>query len=273
MTAAGTESRVIEFDRPQRVLRRVIHARDLVRELVARDMKLRYKRSVLGIVWSLLNPLLQLLVFYFVFGLLLTLNIPHYPSFLFTGVLVWSWFQASLLFATGAIVDNRELIRRPGFPMAILPMVTVTSHLVHFLIAIPILLICVILDVGHVTSAVIALPLVIALQFVLTLSLAYLVATFHVTFRDTQYLLGVLLQLLFFLSPVFYDLTAIPERYRSLLVLNPLVYLIDAYRAILIHGELPSMAALAVLGVSAMGLLAVSYTVFRRASYHFVEEL
>ena len=273
VTSERTPSQAIEPDHIQPVLRRVIHTRDLLRELVARDMKLRYKRSVLGIFWSLLNPLLQLLVFYFVFGVLLPLNIPHYASFLFTGVLVWSWFQASLLFATGAIVDNRELIRRPGFPTAILPTVTVTSHLVHFVIAIPILLICVILDVGHITSAVIALPLVIALQFVLTLSLAYLVATFHVTFRDTQYLLGVLLQLLFFLSPVFYDLTAIPERYRSLLVLNPLVYLIDAYRAILIHGELPSMAALAVLGVSAMGLLAVSYIVFIRASYHFVEEL
>src|SRR5438552_560636 len=236
-------------------------------------MKLRYKRSVLGIVWSLLNPLLQLLILYFVFRVLLSLKIPHYASFLFTGVLVWNWFSSSLLFATGAIVDNRELIKRPGFPIAILPTVTVTSHLIHFLIAIPALLICVVLDIGQVTTAIVALPLVIALQFILTLSFAYLVATFHVTFRDTQYLLGVLLQLLFFLSPVFYDLTAIPERYRSLLVLNPLVYLIDAYRKILIHGELPSMAALAVLGVSAMGLLAVSYIVFIRASYHFVEEL
>jgi len=236
-------------------------------------MKLRYKRSVLGIVWSMLNPLLQLLVFYFVFGLLLPLNIPHYASFLFTGVLAWNWFQSSLLFATGAIVDNRELIRRPGFPIAILPTVTVTSHLVHFLIALPILLICVMLDVGHITSAIIALPLVIALQFVLTLSLAYFIATFHVSFRDTQYLLGVLLQLLFFLTPIFYNLVAIPEQFQSLLALNPMVSLIEAYRAILIHGQWPSSLSLIGLAACSAGLLATGYWVFTRASYHFVEEL
>ncbi len=273
VTTAGTESRLVEPDRTHRVLPRMIHARDLLRELVVRDMKLRYKRSVLGVLWSLINPLVQLLVFYFVFGLLLTLNIPHYATFLLTGVLAWSWFQSSLLFATGAIVDNRDLIKRPGFPAAILPTVTVTSHLIHFLLAIPVLLICVLLDVGHITIAVIALPIVIVLQFVLTLSLAFLLAMFHVTFRDTQYLLGVLLQLLFFLTPVFYNIAAIPERYRSLIKFNPLVPLVEAYRAILIQGEWPSMASLSILAVCSVGLLALSYTVFMRASYHFVEEL
>jgi len=257
----------------QTSLRHVIHLRDLLRELVARDMKLRYKRSVLGIVWSLLNPLMQLLVFYFVFGLLLPLNIPHYPSFLFTGVLAWNWFQSSLLFATGAIVDNRELIRRPGFPTAILPTVTVTTHLVHFLIALPILLICVMLDVGQITHAIVALPLVIVLQFVLVLSLAYLIATFHVSFRDTQYLLGVLLQLLFFLTPIFYNTAAIPQRFRLLLALNPMVALVDAYRDILIYGRWPSSTSLMGLAAGSAGLLAIGYWVFKRASHRFVEEL
>ena len=273
LASAGTPSRIFDSNRTQSILRRVVYARDLLRELVARDMKLRYKRSVLGIVWSLLNPVLQLLILYFVFGLLLSLKIPHYASFLFTGVLVWNWFSASLLFATGAIVDNRDLIKRPGFPVAILPTVTVTSHLIHFLLAIPALLICVLLDVGHITIAVIALPIVIVLQFVLTVSLAFLLAMFHVTFRDTQYLLGVLLQLLFFLTPVFYNIAAIPERYRSLITFNPLVPLVEAYRAILIQGEWPSMASLSILAVCSVGLLALSYTVFMRASYHFVEEL
>src|SRR5438270_4067970 len=153
VTSAGTPSRIFDSNRTQSVLRQAVHARDLLRELVARYMKLRYKQSVLGIVWSLLNPLLQLLILYFVFGVLLSLKIPHYASFLFTGVLVWNWFSSSLLFATGAIVDNRELIKRPGFPIAILPTVTVTSHLIHFLIAIPALLICVALNIGHVTPA------------------------------------------------------------------------------------------------------------------------
>jgi homopolymeric O-antigen transport system permease protein len=254
-------------------LRKVIHSRDLLRELVSRDMKLRYKRSVLGIVWSLLNPLLQLLIFYFVFGILLPLSVPHYVSFLFIGVLAWNWFQTSLVFATCAIVDNRELIRRPGFPIAILPTVTVSSHLVHFLIAIPILLICVVFDVGRITSAIAALPLVIALQFIWILSLAYFVATLHVRFRDTQYLLSVLLQLLFFLTPIFYDMTFIPEPYRSLLSLNPMVHLVNAYRAILINGTWPDSVSLEILAGGSLLLLAIGYLIFVRASYQFVEEV
>ena len=113
----------------------------------------------------------------------------------------------------------------------------------------------------------------IALQFILTLSLAYLVATFHVIFRDTQYLLSVLLQLFFFLTPIFYDASAIPVRYQSLYHLNPMVHLIEAYRAILIRGELPDCLSLLVLGVFATGLFFLGYMILKRASYHFVEEL
>src|SRR5215475_3862893 len=94
--------------------------RDLLHELVVRDMKLRYKRSVLGIGWSLLNPLAQLLVYRFIFEDVLPVNVPNYTSYLFCGVLVWTWFQMSLVFATSSVVDNRDLIKRPGFPVAVL---------------------------------------------------------------------------------------------------------------------------------------------------------
>ena len=253
--------------------RRLIYMYDLLFVLVARDMKLRYKRSVLGVAWSLLNPVAQLLVFYFIFGLVLPVNIPNYFSFLFSGVLAWGWFQSSLLLATSAIVDNRELIKRPGFPAAVLPTATVTSHLIHFLLALPILLLFLMLGGSRLTSTILVLPLVIAIQFILTLGLAYLVATFHVIFRDTQYLLSVLLQLLFFLTPVFYSASAIPVRYQSLYHLNPMVHLIEAYRTILIRGELPDCLSLLVLGVFATGLFFLSYMILRRANYHFVEEL
>lgn len=252
---------------------RLDYLRDLLRELVVRDIKLRYKRSVLGVVWSLLNPLAQLLIFVFLFRKVLPLNIPNYPLFVFSGVLAWTWFQSSLFLATGAITDNRELIRRPGFPAAILPVVTVMSNLIHFLLALPILLLFVLITGIHLTSAILMLLVVIALQFLLTLSLAYLVATFHVTFRDTQHLLGILLLLLFYLTPVFYNTSAVPEPYQWLYFLNPMAHLIQAYRTILIQGELPGYLTLLSLGVVSAGLLGLGYTVFVRASYRFVEEL
>ena len=253
--------------------RRWIYLRDLLRELVARDIKLRYKRSILGVAWSLLNPLAQLLVFSFLFRAVLSLDIPNYPVFVFAGVLAWNWFQAALFLATGAITDNRELIRRPGFPAAILPVVTVTTQLVHFLLALPVLLLFILLGGGRLTGAVVALPLVIALQFMLILSLGYLVATFHVTFRDTQHLLGVALMLLFYLTPVFYDAKIIPPGVQIIYRLNPMVHLITAYRTILIDGNLPDLLTLLTLSLVSGGLLWLGHAVFRRASYRFVEEL
>jgi lipopolysaccharide transport system permease protein len=254
-------------------IRQPLYIYDLLRELVVRDMKLRYKRSVLGIVWSLLNPLFQMLVFIFLSRRVLSLDIPNYPSFVFTGVLAWSWFQSALLLTTGAITCDRELIKRPGFPAAILPVVTVTTNLIHFLLALPVLLLFLVLGGGRLTGAILTLPLVILLQFLLLLGLGYLAAAVQVTFRDTQHLLGVFLMLLFYLTPVFYDASMVPARYQTFYRLNPMLHLITAYRAILIQGNLPDLRVLLALGVLVGVLLWLGHTVFTRASYRFVEEL
>jgi lipopolysaccharide transport system permease protein len=246
---------------------------DLLYEMVGRDMKLRYRRSVLGIFWTLLNPLAQLVVLSLVFGFILPLNIPNYSLFLFTGLLAWNWFQSSLYMGTGSIVYNRELIRRPGFPAAILPIVTVISNFIHFLLALPILLAFMILAGIPMSSAFFVLPAVFAVQFILSLSLVYLLAAVQVTFRDTQYLLGVLLFLGFYLTPVFYDTSAIPLWLQPLYRLNPMVPIIEAYRSVFIDASLPDGLPLLVVGLVSTVILWFTYYFFRKASYRFVEEL
>jgi lipopolysaccharide transport system permease protein len=253
--------------------RRLAHARDLLRELVSRDMKVRYKRSVIGTVWSILNPLAQLVVLYFVFHYILPTNIPNFVAFLLTGILVWSWFSSALSVGTGAIVDNAVLIRRPGFPIALLPVVSVMTQLIHFLLALPILILFVLFSQLPLTPAVLALPLVIAIQFVLILSLTYGLATFHVTFRDTKYLLEIFLMFGFYLSPIFYQPTSIPEQFQPIYNLNPMVHIIGAYRSILLEGRLPPLFPLAVIGMVSIILLVLGFRLFRYASYRFVEEL
>jgi lipopolysaccharide transport system permease protein len=256
-----------------RSINRFVHMRDLLRELVARDMKLRYKRSILGFGWSLLNPLAQLLVFRFIFEEVLPAGVPNFTSFLFSGLLVWNWFNASLMMATTSVVDNRDLIRRPGFPTAILPPVVLVSHLLHFLIALPILIAFLTLNGTPISGAVVALPALIAIQFTLTLGLAYVLAAVHVAFRDTQYLLGVALLLLMFLSGIFYDAASIPPRYHGLILVNPMVRLVAAYRRVLIDGRFPDGEIVFSLAIIAVTLVASGYFVFKRASYRFVEEL
>jgi lipopolysaccharide transport system permease protein len=252
---------------------RLIYLRDLLRELVARDMKLRYRRSVLGVAWSLLNPLAQVLVLNFIFSKVLPLNIPDYVVFLFIGLLIWGWFQSSLLSGTGAIVDNRMLIKRPGFPSGVLPIVDVSTNFIHFILALPILFIFMIISHINITSALLALPILFVIQFIFTLSLVYWTATVYVNFRDTQYLLGIILLLGFYLSPVFYSPDALPENLQSIYYLNPMAILIESYRMVLMEGVFQMNVRLALLGLVSIILLWLGYIFFKRSSMRFVEEL
>lgn len=249
------------------------HLWDVALELVLRDLRLRYKRSVLGIAWSLVTPLAQLLVLHFVFTEVLPLGIANFSSFLFVGILVWSWLSGSLDQATGSIVDNRELVRQPGFPIAILPMVTVTTNLIHFFMSLPVLALFLWLGGAVPSPAVALLPALIALQFLLTLSIAYFVAALHVTFRDTKHLLGVLLTLGFYLTPVFYEVQQAPEPYQALYALNPMVHVIEAYRDVLLHGVWPSPTGLIAVALASSILLLLGYALLTRTSYRFVDEL
>jgi lipopolysaccharide transport system permease protein len=253
--------------------RKVTHFFDLLRELVDREMKLLYKRSALGIAWTLINPLLQLAVFSFVFRTVIPVNIPQFTSFAFSGLLIWNWSQTALFQATGLITSNLALIRQPNFPTAILPVVTTTTGLIHFLLALPVLIIFLAMDGVQPNPVLLYLPLLIVIQFVLTVSLAYPLAAINVTFRDTQHTLGVVLQMLFYLTPIFYDLSSVPKQYQPLYQLNPMVPLIEAYRAILLKGMQPNWSALLIVSVVVAVLLPIGLGIFRRQSDRFVEEL
>ncbi len=256
------------------LLLRLAYLGDLLLELVVRDIRLRFKRSILGILWSLVTPLVQLVVLRFVFTTIVPLGIPNFTAFLFTGLLVWTWFQSSLDQAASSIVDNRELVRLAGFPVAVLPVVTVAANLIELIFALPVLAIFLWTSGGFTLSpAPLLLPLLLAIQFLFTLSVAYFVAALYVTFRDVKHLLQVGLMLGFYLSPVFYEVHQVPTRFALAYALNPMVHLITSYRDVLLHGTVP--AALPLVGVSgaSLALLAIGYRLFARASSHFVDEL
>ncbi len=253
--------------------RKIAHFFDLLRVLVDRDMKLLYKRSALGIAWTLINPLLQLAVFSFVFRTVIPINIPQFSSFAFSGLLIWTWSQTALFQATGLITSNKALIRQPNFPTAILPVVTTMTGLIHFLLALPVLIIFLAVDGIQPNSVLFVLPLLMVIQFVLTVGLAYPLAALNVTFRDTQHTLGVLLQMLFYLTPIFYDLKSVPKEFQPFYQLNPMVPLIEAYRAILLKGTQPDWQALLIVSLAVAVILPVGLAIFRRQSNTFVEEL
>jgi lipopolysaccharide transport system permease protein len=252
--------------------RRLRHGTDLVSELVRRDLRIRYRRSVLGVAWSQLSPLALLAVLTFVFSRVVPLGIPRYALFVYAGLLPWTWFSGALVAGTDAIVANRDLVRRPGMPITLLPVSAVLTHAAYFVLALPVLLVGLAVD-GGLHGTVAALPLVIAVQFALLLGPAYLLAALQVSARDTGHLLGVLLVPIFYATPVFYAASAVPDRYRVLYGLNPINRLIDAYRDVLLDGRWPDMAALVVMAVLSAAAIVVGRRVFVRSVHRFAEEL
>lgn len=252
---------------------RVRYLYDLLVVLVERDMKLLYKRSMLGVLWTLINPLLQLSVFLFLFQSVVKVEISNYPSYVFTGLLTWQWFQVTLVQAAGVIVNSRPLIRQPGFPVTILPPVVVTTGWVHFLLALPVLAGFLVSDGVAFSVNLFWLPLIQAVQFLILTSLSYIFAGLNVSFRDTTHTLRVLLQILFYMTPVFYDAAAVPEKYRWFYGLNPMVHIVDAYRRVLVGGLPPDWYRLGFVALAGVILLPIGYRLFVRQSHRFVEEL
>jgi lipopolysaccharide transport system permease protein len=212
-------------------------------------------------------------VYRFVFETVLPSGVGNFSAYLFTGILAWNWFQMSLMLSTTSVVDNRDLIKRPGVPVAILPAITIVTNLIHFALALLIFIAVLAWSGVGIHLSLLALPAIIAIQFSLTLGLSYLFASAYVVFRDIQYLLGVALLLLFFLSPIFYEASRIPPQYQFLYGLNPIVGLTEAYRAVLLQAQFPNPDTLFSLAMAAVVLIGAGHFIFKRCSRHFVEEL
>jgi lipopolysaccharide transport system permease protein len=270
------------LNQPGRRRRKVIYYRDLVSEMVARELKLLYKRSFLGVAWTLINPLLQLLVLSVVFRSILKAgsNVEHYLAYAFSGILIWTWTQSALFQATGVITGNRILLRQPGFPVAMLPVVTVMTGLIHFVLAMPALIAIMWFDQVPLSWTLLLLPIPFFFQFVLTISFAYPLAAMNVSFRDTQHTLGVVLQLLFYLLPVFYAASDVinnpqlPEAFRQIYLWNPLLILLQIYRAVLgIENTLPDLSHILSLVAVCAVLLPIGLHIFNQQRQRFVEEV
>lgn len=263
----------LQFQRRFKTRQKLIHFIDLLVGLVERNMKIMYKRSVLGIAWTLVKPVLQLIVFTLVFKIVLSIQIENYSSFIFVGLLTWNWFQNSLFQSIGAIISNRALIRQPNFPNGILPIVVITTGLVHFLLSLPVFIVFSYIDGIALKPTVLLLPVLAFIQFVFIASLAYPLAALNVTYRDVQHTLGILLQFQFYMSGVFYDISRIPEESRWVFNLNPMVNIIEAYRDILIRGVVPEWNYLLIILAISATVMFLSYRKFEQQSGYFLEEI
>src|SRR5882724_12033699 len=199
--------------------------RELIRNLVLEDLKLKYRDSVLGFLWSLANPLLLILVYSFVFGHILRGGPPNFAYFLMVGILPWNFFAQSLMMSTGSILDNGNLIRKVALPMEVFPVATVLFNLAQFLFAMVVFfpMAWLFFKVPVAWSWINFLP-VLGLQILFNLGLCFMISTATVFYRDVRHFTEILLMLLFWLTPIIYDIRSITPALQSVIYLNPISF-------------------------------------------------
>jgi ABC-type polysaccharide/polyol phosphate export permease len=260
--------------------RRIVRFRGLLLTLTARELKARYRGSVLGFFWSLVNPLLLLGVYSFVFAVAFVpqrgASAQPYALFLVTGLFPWIWASGSLLEGVVSLHANAGLIKKAVFPAELLPLVSVLANGVHFLLALPILAGALVLGraLGHPVGgwSALGLPAVVLLELFLLAGLALALAALHAHFRDVRDILANLLTLLFFLTPILYPLDALPAGWvRRALAANPFTPFTLAYQQLLFSGELPAAGLWLQMAVLAALAWALGSFLFERLRETLVE--
>lgn len=248
----------------------------LIQSLVGRDLRARYRGSVLGFFWSFVNPLLLLLTYGLVFTVMLPVQrsgiLEPYFLFLFCGILPWTWFQSSIAEASGVLIAGGNLIKKVLFPAEVLPVVTVLSNLAHFLFGLPILLIFLAIE-GHLSPSALLLPLPILVQLVFTLGLAFFVSALTVHFRDIQNILSHLLHLWFFATPILYFYNDIHGAFRTVLRMNPMAHVLVSYQEILFLGTFDHAKGLLLAALAALLTFAAGAFLFERLRDTLAEEV
>jgi ABC-type polysaccharide/polyol phosphate export permease len=268
-------------------LRELWQYRDLIRNLVVRDLKVRYKNSALGVAWSWLNPLLMMLVLTVVFTVMAAKNRqPAYHVSVLIGILAWNFFSASVVGATGSIVNNAHLIKKVYFPRAVLPVSIVLSNMLNFLIALPVFFGLAWLSgvplSGRVELAL-WLPAVLLVQVIFTFGVGLILSTINVFYRDTQIIMEVVMLAWFFLTPIVYPIETVPQTAqllgadldlrRLLYIFNPMASIISSYRDVLYYGRTIGADFFLRTAATSLAIFFVGYAVFDQYARRFAEEV
>ncbi|MHB1846644.1 MAG: ABC transporter permease [Deltaproteobacteria bacterium] len=244
-------------------LRELFQYRALVWALTSRELRARYRGSLLGFFWTFVNPLLLMSVYALVFSVFFQQQIPHYTFFMFVGLLPWVWFSNSVNGGTTSLSSKRDLLTRVKFPPQVLPAVVILAELVNYLLALPLMLGLGLFSSTGVHPSIAWLPVVLLLQAAFTVGLVLLTSALNVFYRDLQHVLANLLTLWFFLVPVIYRANSIPPAFRALVIrADPMAVFVTSYQAIFYDGVHPDLAALAIAAAASVLLLALGVGVF-----------
>lgn len=235
---------------------------DLLWLLIKKEVTLKYKRTYLGVLWSLLNPILTSIVLYIAFSKFMRFEMKNYTLFLLAALFPWNWFSATVLMSTGTLTNYIGLIKRVLFPRHFLIIATVFGQLINLIFAFPILIILVYwYDKTVDINWLLGIPVLIIVQFFVTLGISLLLSMLNAFFRDMEYLISVSINMLFWMTPIIYPLEAVPEKYRIYLIFNPLTYLISAWRELILNNKI-EWSYLGISAITGLVFLIIGSLVF-----------
>lgn len=254
--------------------RNIQHYIDLILVLTQKEMKVRYKSSYLGYAWSILQPLSFAIVFFIAFKIVMRIQMDNYTLFLLAGLFPWQNLSNSILMSPTIFVGNASIIKKVNFHRNLLVTAAILNDMIHFLFSIPVLVVFMLIKGQRpdILAWLYGIPLLMLMQFIFQYGIALAVASVNLFFRDLERLTTIAMTMLFYCTPIIYPISMIPEKYQSLIFLNPMAPIMVSWRELLLHGTLD----FGMLGASCgYGILALVFgtMVFRRLSWKFAEAL
>lgn len=255
------------------MIKELYNYRQLLKSNVSKEIRGKYKGSFLGVLWSFVNPLLMTLVYAIVFPFVLKNAQEHYTTFIVIAVLPWTFFTTAISQGTNCILVNGGIIKKVYFPREILPLSIVVSCLINFLISCIIIFIFLIFSGIGFSFNILFLPLIILIQFILTLGVVLITSSIDVYVRDLEYIINFFISMLFYATPVLYSMSMFPPKIQNILKLNPMATIIESYRDILFYQQLPNFLGLGLVFVFSIIVLIIGIKVFKKLEKGFAEEL
>ena len=255
------------------IFKKIYDYRELLKNNVKKEIRGRYKNSILGVVWTFLNPLLQLAVYAFIFPLILKNTQDYYVIFVCVGLIPWTFFTTSISQSAYTIIANGNIVKKVYFPREILPISVVTSGMVNFLISTLIIVaFCLLYGLG-LTKYIVFFPIILIVQYILQLGISFILSACTVYFRDLEHFIQIILQVMFYATPIVYGKESIPEALSVVINLNPMAHVINAYRDIFYYQKMPDFVSLGGLFVISTIICIVGYFIFKKLQKGFAEEL
>ena len=254
-------------------LKELYSYREMMYNLVKKDLRTRYKGSILGFLWTFVNPILQLVIYTIVFSIIMRSNVEKFYMYLFIALIPWIFFTTALQGGATSIIYGKDLIKKVYFPRTIIPLSVVNAAFMNMLFSMIVVFIALIVSGIGISWYIVFLPIVMLVEYLFALGLALIFAALTVYFRDLEHILGIVIMGWFYLTPIVYTVDMVPEELRGYYKLNPMTDIIAVYREILYYKQMPEFSTITGIFVWSIVFIVCGYVLFQKLQRHFVEEL